>query len=63
MTRGSYEGTERTEVATIVTQTEYAKLMHFINETDPRAFVTVATVSEVSGFWNKKKGVPGEKNI
>ena len=46
-----------------MTQTEYAKLMHFINETDPRAFVTVATVSEVSGFWNKKKGVPGEKNI
>ncbi len=36
--------------------------LHFIHETDQSAFVTVSTVSEVIGEWNKhKKKEPFEK--
>lgn len=52
--KGSYENVERTEVVSILNQNEYARLMHKIQETDPQAFVTVSTVNEVSGAWNKK---------
>ena len=54
--KGSYEGVTRTELVSILTRNEYAMLMHYIQETDPQAFVTVSTVNEVAGVWNKKDG-------
>lgn len=43
------------EIATILEKSEYGKLLAFIQQTDPSAFVTVSTVNEVIGEWNKKR--------
>ena len=45
--RGAYDGQPKTEIITIVDKNEYALLMSYILKTDPSAFVTVYTVSEV----------------
>lgn len=44
---GAYDNTTRKEVITIVDKQEYRKLMEFIRKTDPKAFVTVYSVSEI----------------
>lgn len=44
---GAYSDTQRTEINTIVDKSEYLKLIKFLNETDPDAFVTVYTVNEM----------------
>lgn len=49
---GGYEKKEKTEVVTILSQREYMRLIKYIRETDPNAFVTVCTVGEVVGIWN-----------
>ena len=54
-TFGGLDNKERTEVVTILEKNEYAKLLAFIHETDPTAFVTVSTVGEVIGQWNEHK--------
>ena len=51
--KGGYDHSEKVEVLTILTQNEYGQLMDYIRKTDPKAFVTVSTVSEVVGYWNK----------
>lgn len=45
--RGAYNNTAGKEVITIVDKNEYRKLMEFIRKTDPKAFVTVYSVSEI----------------
>lgn len=45
--RGAYDGQPKTEIITIVDKNEYALLMSYLLKTDPPAFVTVYTVSEV----------------
>ena len=45
--RGAYDGQPKTEIITIVDKNEYALLMSYLLKTDPSAFVTVYTVSEV----------------
>ena len=45
--RGAYDGHPKTEIITIVDKNEYALLMSYLLKTDPSAFVTVYTVSEV----------------
>ncbi len=45
---GAYDKTLRREVITIVDKNEYRKLMDFVRSTDPRAFVTVYSVNEIS---------------
>lgn len=45
---GAYQNTRRTEVITIVDNQEYKKLMDYVRKTDPKAFVTVYSVSEIS---------------
>lgn len=50
---GGIENLRRTEVVTILEKTEYANLLTFIQNTDPSAFVTVSTVGEVIGEWNR----------
>ncbi|MGM9661504.1 MAG: YitT family protein [Oscillospiraceae bacterium] len=45
---GAYDDSVRREIITIVDKTEYGRLMKFIEKTDPKAFVTVYAVSEIS---------------
>ena len=44
---GAYDNTPRREMITIVDKHEYRKLMEYIRQTDPKAFVTVYSVSEM----------------
>ena len=44
---GAYNLDLRREIITIVDKNEYAKLMSFIEKTDPNAFVTVYTVNKI----------------
>ena len=44
---GAYDHTRRTEMITIVDKQEYKALMEFIRRTDPKAFVTVYSVSDM----------------
>lgn len=44
---GAYNLEKHNEIITIVDKSEYQKLMNFINHTDPEAFVTVYTVSDM----------------
>ena len=45
---GAYDGSVRREIVTIVDKQEYRRLMDYIRRTDPKAFVTVYSVNEVS---------------
>ena len=45
---GAYDGTVRREIVTIVDKQEYRKLMDYVHKADPKAFVTVYSVNEVS---------------
>ena len=45
---GAYDGTVRREIVTIVDKQEYRKLMEYVRKTDPKAFVTVYSVNEIS---------------
>lgn len=44
---GAYDNVSRREVITIVDKNEYRRLMDFVRKTDPKAFVTVYSVSEI----------------
>ena len=44
---GAYNMEKRREIITIVDKSEYQKLMDFMNREDPRAFITVYTVSDM----------------
>lgn len=44
---GAYNMQKRNEIITIVDKTEYQKLMNFINQEDPLAFITVYNVSNM----------------
>lgn len=44
---GAYDNTSRKEMITIVDKQEYRLLMDFVRKTDPKAFVTVYSVSEM----------------
>lgn len=52
--KGAYDNTIRTEIVTIVDKQEYSKLMDYMHKTDPKAFITVYSVGEVS-YTPKKK--------
>ena len=45
---GAYDGAVRREIVTIVDKQEYRKLMDYVRRTDPKAFVTVYSVNEIS---------------
>ena len=45
---GAYDGAVRREIGTIVDKQEYRLLMDYLRKTDPKAFVTVYSVNEVS---------------
>lgn len=44
---GAYDNTPRKEVIAIVDKSEYRRLMDFVRQTDPKAFVTVYAVNEL----------------
>lgn len=44
---GAYDQTPKTEMITIVDKNEYKQLMDFIRKVDPKAFVTVYSVSDM----------------
>ena len=44
---GAYDNTPRREMIAIVDKQEYRRLMDYVRETDPKAFVTVYSVSEM----------------
>ena len=44
---GAYNREKRNEIITIVDKGEYQKLMKYINQEDPEAFITVYTVSDM----------------
>lgn len=44
---GAYNLEKRNEIITIVDNSEYQKLMNYINHNDPEAFVTIYTVSDI----------------
>ena len=45
---GAYDGSVRREIVTIVDKQEYRRLMDYVRRTDPKAFITVYSVNEVS---------------
>lgn len=44
---GAYDQAPKKEIITIVDKSEYRRLMDFVKKTDPKAFVTVYSVSEI----------------
>lgn len=52
--QGGYDKKPRIELVTIMNPNEYKKLLHYLDESHVEAFVTVYTVNEVHGTWNKK---------
>ena len=51
---GGYEKRERVEIITILAPNEYQKLIPYVKQIDPDAFMTVSSVNEVVGTWNYK---------
>jgi len=51
---GGYTKDEREEIVTILAKNEYQRLVTYIRKIDPNAFVTVSTVSDIIGVWNKR---------
>ena len=45
---GAYDKTPKMEMVTIVDKHEYKQLMDYIRKVDPKAFVTVYSVNEIS---------------
>lgn len=45
---GAYDNQVRREIITIVDKQEYRALMDYVKKTDPKAFITVYSVSEIS---------------
>ena len=50
---GAYNMEKRNEIITIVDKGEYQKLMKYINQEDPEAFITVYTVSDMRYLTKK----------
>ena len=51
---GAYDNTPRREMITIVDKQEYRRLMDFVHKVDPKAFITVYSVSDLH-YTPKKK--------
>ena len=60
---GAYNMEKRREIITIVDKGEYQKLMKFINQEDPKAFITVYNVSNMRYQPKKKEYFAGIKKL
>ncbi len=58
---GAYRMEARTEIVTIVDKQEYQKLMKYISQTDPEAFVTIYSVSDMRYIPKNANRVPKNK--
>ena len=54
-TIGAYENVVRKEIITIVDKQEYKRLMDYVRKVDPKAFITVYSVNEISYQPKSKK--------
>lgn len=52
---GGMNNEEKMEVVSILEKSEYGKLLSYIHANDPTAFLTVSTVGEVVGQWNRNQ--------
>jgi uncharacterized membrane-anchored protein YitT (DUF2179 family) len=59
---GAYDRTPRREVIVIVDKQEYRKLMDFVRKIDPKAFVTVYSVSDMRYQPKIKHAKKSDKN-
>lgn len=49
---GGMTNEKRMEVVSVLEKYEYAKLIQYVRQLDPTAFITVSSVGEVIGNWN-----------
>ena len=49
--QGGFNGEERIEIQTLLTQNEFSALMEFIRNNNIQAFITAGNCSEVYGLW------------
>ena len=61
--QGGYNGDEKIEVVTLLTQDEYAKLFNYLKEQHFECFITAGNVSEIYGNWHTRKGVESNEKI
>ncbi len=59
---GGYKSEQHVELETLLTRSEFAKLMGFINKNDFRTFITAGNVSEIYGLWHNNKGLKKSLN-
>jgi uncharacterized membrane-anchored protein YitT (DUF2179 family) len=52
--KGGFKNAEKVEVVSIITQQEFAKLHKYLTDNEMDVFMTVGTVGEIYGFWNKR---------
>ncbi|XCP85955.1 YitT family protein [Roseburia hominis] len=52
---GGLNHEEKVEITTILEKNEYGRLLAYIHENDPTAFMTVSSVGEVIGKWNENR--------
>jgi uncharacterized membrane-anchored protein YitT (DUF2179 family) len=60
---GAYDNVPRREMVTIVDKNEYRKLMDYVKQIDPRAFITVYSVKEMRYQPKIKKVKAQEKDV
>ena len=53
--RGGYHEEPKVEIETLLTNTEFVKVMEFIDTNDIKAFITAGDVHEIYGEWHQKK--------
>lgn len=52
---GGYSNEKMVEIQALLSQAEFAELMHFIRDNDYHSFITAGNVSEVYGLWFSHK--------
>lgn len=51
--QGGFEMEQRMELVTIMSNNEYKQLLNYLHQADFKVFVTISTVNEVLGLWNR----------
>lgn len=51
--QGGFEREQRVELVTIMSNNEYKLLLNYLHQADFKVFVTISTVNEVLGLWNR----------
>ena len=53
--RGGYQEEPKVELEILLTNSEFVKVMEFIDQNNIKAFITAGDVHEIYGEWNEKK--------